>query len=188
MCVCVQVDEARLLDMLGRVRLGLTGFHGGLIMGQTCVMVRRSETNPHADTLRAQLRALDAMQLDPTTTHIEPPTDDSGVKVCIIGWDLTPETIDALRLLPDWRATLNLWLADMSLEPRECAKLAQAIPLSYCQWMLEAVTAAQLAAICAAIDVRRAGLGLDRLYLDIEGFDEDEEGPIGEHVYAMRHY
>ncbi len=180
-CVCAQVDQARLLDMLGRVRIGLPNKSDYAI-----VMVEQSDTNP-TNTLRAQLTALGAMQLDPNTTGTGRPIHHEGVQVCINGWDSTPDTIHALRLLPEWQAGLKLWLGDMSLVPAECAKLGEAMSTSYCEWVMDAVTAEQLEAICGGIEERRKGLGLERLYLWIDELDEEREGPVGECVYVRRY-
>ncbi len=188
-CVRAQVDQSQLLERLQHIRLGFLGeqSHEVIRIHLLCPQPQPNNptsTNTHT-SLSAQLAVLSAIQFDPNTvdtSHIYTHDEENPVRVYLEDWPLTTDTIEALQGLPHWNAAVRLFFNDMPLTPSECAKLAEYIPVSYCEWLVRDVSEAQLEAICGGIEARRKGLGLPRLRVSVLDYEEDGK-EWGEHVY-----
>lgn len=135
------------------------------------VTLRCPDADPAACTasLRTQLSVLQALQFP----H---PFCISMLRIVLVGWALTHDTIEALRGLPEWaRAEVDFTQCTWPDQASECTRLVHSVPTAYTGWLLpDKVSGELLTSLCADLNEHRKGLACSDVTLYVKSREVDD--------------
>ncbi len=164
-----------------------TTWRGGHILTLSCTQERYQ-----GRSLRSQLSVLPALRFaDPPPLPAQPPPPARAFhhlhpEVRLKGWACTDKVLTALSDLPTWGRVLRIREPfTEALDGNACTLLASHVPTCYTEWCFYSLSEAQVDGLCAALNQRRAGLGLgEPLQLYVSTM-EGQERMVGEHVLLV---
>ncbi len=156
---------------------------GGTSIPQACTTLA-----PQSDALRTQLSVLRAVHPYVKTQEEEKQSEEDvswpeklrekkGARVELVGWQMTHDTIEALRGLPELQGHVDFTqCTSWPLEPAQYTHLAQCVPTSYEAWLFDMCPCSPVfKSICGGVKVRREGLGLPALLCMVPSQEVESE-------------